>query len=192
MGGSDQGRAMLAGVAQERQQRRALSGRGRRGRTQAVETAFGMATGGSLSEMEFDLGGGRSISGGDRNAAGRLAGILRGGGEQAASVRAQLQSQLESNGLSQSGASDLVNTLSSGLQGGGRGVGNIDQLIRMTGTGETGAALERIQTQAVERQQRSRDPLGVQRNETLSRMETLLGRIRDRLPASSEPTGEAG
>jgi hypothetical protein len=192
---NEDGQAFLASIAHERQQRRALSGRGRRGRSQAVEEAFSMVTGGSLSEMEFTVGPEgrqRTISGGSRNAAQQLAREMRG--SNAGDIRAQLVDQLTANGMAPEDAERMYGTLAQSLASGqGRGVGNIDELIRSTGTGQAGQALDRIRQQGVERQQRARDPIAFDSLQTLRSIDSHMQRLREQIPGgmSSPPTGEA-
>lgn len=193
LGGTEGGRALMAAAAQDRHMRRALSGRGRRGGAEAAETALGAITGGSLSEMEFTVGG-RTIRGSDRNAARRIAGILSGGGRGAEEVMTQLTTHLRGLGMSEEEASGMVGTVTMGFMGGRGGTmseGAIEDLIRSTGSSET---LSRVRREGSERMARERDPLGFERNQILGRMETALTSIRDRLPGAttSEPTGEAG
>lgn len=193
LGGSEGGRALMAAAAQDRHLRRALSGRGRRGGAEAAETALGAITGGSLSEMEFTVGG-RTIRGSDRNAARRIAGILSGGGRGAEEVMTQLTTHLRGLGMSEEEAAGMVGTVTMGFMGGRGGTmseGAIEDLIRQTGSSET---LSRVRREGTERMARERDPLGFERNQILGRMETALTSIRDRLPGAttSEPTGEAG
>lgn len=193
MGRTEGGRAFLAAASQDRQLRRDLSGRGRRGGAGAAEAAFGAVTGGALSEMEFSVGG-RTVRGSDRNAARRLAAALSGGGRDAEAVMSQLRSQMEGMGIGEEEAGNLVNTLAMGMMGGRGGAmseGSIEDLIRQTGSSES---LSRVRREGAERMARERDPLGFERNQILTRMETALTGIRDRLPGAttSEPTGEAG
>lgn len=190
LGTSESGRAFLAASAQDRQLRRDLSGRGRRGGAGAAEAALGAVTGNSLSEMEFEIGG-RTIRGSDRNAARRLAGVISGGGRGAHEAMTQLQRQLESRGVSQEEAGQLVNTMATGMMGGRGGrmsEGSIEDLIRQTQGSES---LSRIKREGTERMDRSRDPLGFERNQLLRDMGETLNKIRDRLP-TSPGTGEAG
>jgi hypothetical protein len=180
LGESEAGQGLLGGIAQERQQRRALEGRGRRGRHQAIETAFGMVTGNSLSSMTFELSGGRTIQGSDRNAAQRLAQLM--GGDEGTSIMQQLQTQLTASGVGREEAGQLVQSLAAGINSGGRGVGNIDELIQRTGDS---TSLQRIQAQQVENRQRQQDPLGVQRND-------LLTQIRDGVRNINRGGGDDG
>lgn len=184
MGRTEGGRAFLAAASQDRQLRRDLSGRGRRGSAGAAEAAFGAATGGALSEMEFSVGG-RTISGSDRNAARRLAAILSRGGEDAGTITRQLQAQLEGRlGLSAEEAGNLSTTLSTGLQAGRGGVMNaaaVEDLIRQSGS----EGLSRVRREGAERMARDRDPLGAQRNDLLRSMDQTLRTISEQLPQQS-------
>lgn len=175
------GTELLAGVSQERQLRRALSGRGRRGRDQAVETAFGMITGGSISQMTFNVGG-RELDGSRRDIHRILGRELGRGGAGADQVRTQLQAQLEAQGLSEADATNLVGTLSRGLSGGGRGISNIDELIQTSETGTAGAKLRAIRERGLEQAQRAQNPLDTQRND-------LLTQIRDSIRGMQKPEG---
>jgi hypothetical protein len=177
------GTGILAGVAQERQLRRALSGRGRRGRDQAIETAFGMVTGGSIGSMSFNING-REIDGSRRDIHRVLSGALSRGGRGAADVQQQLQAQLEAQGLSEGDAGNLVQSLTMGVSGRGRGIDNADELIRLTETGEAGAKLRAIRERGLEQAQRAQNPLDTQRND-------LLTQIRDAIRSGQKPEGQA-
>lgn len=189
LGRTEGGRAQLAAMAQDRHLRRELSGRGRRGARGAADAAFGAATGNSLSEMTFELGGGRTIAGSSRDASARLMSLIRRGGEGAESIQRQLREQLAAQGVSKEEAGILVGTLSSGIQSGRRGgleSGNLEALMEASGNSD---ALHRIQQQATDRMQQQRDPLGFERNEILRRMDTSLNTIRESLGGRASGNG---
>lgn len=192
LSGSEGGRAFIAGAAQDRQQRRDMSGRGRRGAAGAAEAALSAVTGGSLSEMEFEIGG-RTISGSDRNAAQQLMRQLRNGGEGGSQVMMQLQRQLQEMGVGRDEASNLVGTLAAGAADGTRGglsESSITDLVQQSGSS---TALETVRREGVERMQRDRDPLGVQRNNLLEQINTGIQNMNNRASEGGQslPTGTA-
>jgi hypothetical protein len=194
LSGTEGGRAFIAGASQDRQMRRDMSGRGRRGAAGAAEAALSAVTGGSLSEMEFNVGG-RTISGSDRNAAQQLMRQLREGGEGGSAVMTQLQRQLRERGVGADEAAGLVTSLAAGAADGTRGGlsdASITDLVRQTGSSES---LTRVRQEGVERMQRDRDPLGVQRNQLLEQINTGIQNMNNRAAEGganmSMPTGSA-
>jgi hypothetical protein len=192
LGRTEEGRALLSAGSSDRHLRREMTGRGRRGAAGAADAALGAVTGGSLSEMEFNIGG-RTISGSDRNASRTLMGILRRGDSSSTELIRQLETRLTGMGVSAGDATSMVTTLAAGAangRGGGLDERTANELMRMTGSNSD---LERVRSEGANRMARERDPLGHARNELLTSMNTTLVAIRDRLPAatSSESTGEA-
>jgi hypothetical protein len=167
---------------------RELTGRGRRGGAGAADAALGAITGGSLSEMEFEIGG-RTIRGSDRGASRTLMGILRRGGEGGAELMNQLRSRLTEMGVTGDDATNMINTLSAGVADGERGGLSetaARELMTMTGSNRE---LARISTEASTRMAEARDPLGVARNTLLTEIRDTL---RDRLAAPNSGSGTGG
>lgn len=160
MGGSEFGRSFLTGVANDRQRDRALSGRGRRGGRQRAETALGMLTGNTLSDMDLSVGG-RSL--GTRNRAGRVEAILQGGGAQADELMQQMTRQLTSQGVGNAG--EMLSTYRTALSDGSLDEEERRKMIQGVGSN---ADLQRVQREAIERRQRQQNPLDTTRNEHLA------------------------
>jgi hypothetical protein len=170
LGESDFGRTMMQVSAQRRQRNRDMSGRGRRGRRGAADSVLGALTGNTLSQMEFEVGG-RTISGGRRDASSMIMGMLERGGEDGQSIQEQLTRQLQEQGSRNAPEimSRLQEMLSTGERGRGTGLSTkeADELNQMIEQ-DTGIR-ERTRERTAARQ-RQDDPLGDERNTTLRSM----------------------
>lgn len=177
MGTGEEARAYRASVAETRGFLRDVTGAGRRGRRGADEAALGRLTGGTLSDMSFNITRGgreRTVRG-----ASSIMSLLRGGGADADTIAAQLTEQLGDLGVT--GASDLVSSFRGAAAGGftTEEAADLERRLEESGVGE---AVERRRAEETEANQRRSDPLGVQRND-------LLTQIRDAIRANAPPDG---
>ncbi len=158
LGATDVGRGLLQGVASTRAFEKDATGKGRRGRAQQAETLFGAFTGGSMSSLDFTVGG-RTLS--KRNQAQVLMQEFSRGGKNAQDLEIQLAEQLENMGVAD--ASGKVQKFREILAGGVTGEEARDLYRKL----QSDPDLERVRKQGVEKMQRDRDPLGVERNDLL-------------------------
>lgn len=185
-------RGIVQGDIMESERRRhltrALSGRGRRGRDEALETVLSEATGGTFGTMEFTVRGER---GRERTLTGTRAmrELLRGG-EGAESILQQLSTNLsEASGgrMTEESSGRIRSTIESAMEDlrHGRGVSEETLGAIIGANGESGlrevAGMDAVRAGATERSMeaaRAANPLDAQRNE-------LLQGIQDRLADAS-------
>ena len=166
-------RSMVSGLSmaagREAHLRRSLSGRGRRGRAETVDTLLSEATGGTFGSMEFRMGD-ETISGS------RARRMLAEGGENRDLILAQMETQLSerAGGRDMSAVSGTIRESLDAL-GRGRGLEG-EALERALRVGET-EGLSDVRASATEdslEAARAANPLDRERNE-------ILTGIRERL-----------
>lgn len=170
MGRTEEGRLLMQGVTQFRQTDRDLSGRGRRGARGARDTAAELISGGTIGDMEFEVGG--------RRRTGRQ-GLEEAMRRDPTRAREQYIEQMQLSGVDSHNAGKMFDVYRSASEGremeGGRRVqfsqAERDALQRVAG--ETGVA-EAQQRRSVD-QARAANPL-------MAEVSRTLGEIRDRLP----------
>lgn len=174
-----QARAMVLGMARDRQLDRALRGDGRRDRREAVETAIGEATGYMSQRMSFTVGG-REITGqrGQRLLQAALSGRLRG--DQQTQVVQQFASQLGDMGFSADQQREIQGTLRLGLsrmEGGGLRQEDRERLMGLTRREDIQQVLQQAQEeqrQATLSAASARDPVGAETNRILGNILTAV------------------
>lgn len=168
IGTDETGRSLLRGGSMERAFTRDVMGGGRRGRAQQAETALGSITGGALSGMEFKIGK-RTLS--SRNQARAIFESFRSGDKNADDLEKQLARQLGELGVSD--AAEKVQEFRGMVKGG------IDdkEATAIFKKFEQDSDLQRIRQQGMEKMQRDRDPLGVERNNLLGEIRTGINKL---------------
>lgn len=168
LGQTDETRGLIMGASGQRATVRELTGKGRRGRAGQAESALGLISGGSLSELDFSVGG-RALN--KRNQAQVLFEKFKSGGAGADELEKQLASQLSALGLTD--AKDKVKEFK-GLVGGGV---TGDEATKMYEKLGSDSDLRRIKEDGVKRMQQMQDPLGVERNSLLTGIKTGIERL---------------
>lgn len=190
MAGDPSARVMRAAVSGERQYVRDMTGQGRGGRRRADRTALGQLTGGTMSDMTFEIGSGRSrrrVRGSDTSEVMRLLQSDQHG----ASIQRQLTEHLA--GLGIEGAGGMVREFASLAQGGFTDAESL-KMRQMTARVED-AARQRQQEETLAAAGR-RDPLGAERNTILREIQRGIDRMappgEDRAPNNTGGAGGGG
>lgn len=169
IGGTDYGKGLLNVGIQRQGAMTNLSGGGRRGRRGAAESAFGMATGNSLGEMDLTVGG-RLLN--KRNQAQVLYQEFSKGGKGADELESQLIANLKKMGVDD--ASENIKLLRKSIES-GKGIDKEEggKLFDKLAFDED---LQKVQAEGVKRAQEKSDPLGVERNGLLKNILTAVSK----------------
>ncbi len=178
-GDQEGGEAFMGEVARRRQLFRDLSGRGRRGRRGRAAAGLGLITGNQIGGMDIRLNGRRLRS------PAQIESIIARGGEDAQSVLNQISTGLGADEETR----NLIQSYGSAMQS-GRGLDREEQeeLVNRAGQNDQ---LQRIQREAVERQQRQQNPLDTTRNEHLQNINRGIQQLVDAAKEGGTGTGEA-
>jgi hypothetical protein len=168
LGQTEETRGLVMGAAQQRNAVTQLTGKGRRGRAGQAESALGLISGGSLSELDFTMGK-RTLN--KRNQAQVLFQQFQKGGADADELEKQLASQLGGLGLTDAGkkVKEFRNLLGEGV--------TPEEATKLYTTLSSDKDLTRIKDQGVARMQQAQDPLGVQRNTLLEDIKTGINKL---------------
>jgi hypothetical protein len=174
LGADDFGRAQHSTIVHYRQLQRDLSGRGRRGRRGAADSAMNQLTGGTLNELDLSVGG-RSL--GTRNRAQQVQRILAQGGDAAEELRRQMSTQLTAMGVE--GADEMLERYQQMLsdETGRRGNLSSDEIDELIADTESNTSLQKVQREALDRRQRQQNPLDTTRNDLLLRIAQGVERV---------------
>lgn len=181
----EQFRALRQDVYERQGQFRNLSGRGRRGRQGATETALGLLTANTIGSAEITDARGRRM-----NQRGIMRELQRGFGEgateeQRARATAIQQQLFEGSGMSSSQRGDFNNLIRDTARSGGQIGGDLQR--RLVDFGNSDGARE-AQRKAVENQQRARDPIAAQTLDLTRQMAGHLAALVERTPAGVPTT----
>jgi hypothetical protein len=169
IGGTDYGKSLLSVGIQRQGAMTNLSGGGRRGRRGAAESAFGMATGNSLGEMDLTVGG-RTLN--KRNQAQVLYQEFSKGGKGADELEGQLVANLKRMGVDD--ASENIKMLRKSIES-GKGIDK-DEGGKLFDKLAFDEDLQKVQAEGVKRAQEKSDPLGVERNGILKNILTAVNK----------------